>query len=80
MSLTSTPDASDEYCIALAMLHGCLFRDGGTDTFPLYYVKAEEESFVAHPIEAEHHRLTGYYGFHSRAAMARAYCKHYNLI
>lgn len=75
---------TDEECIAIATLHGCLFADTLEDK----EIFAEEKSryFVHdwvgefHPLEKEQIDKTGLPGWPTREALARDYCRFYGLL
>lgn len=74
----------DDECIAIAMLHGCEFHD----CEGRWYVDSHEFDGPEklHPVEAENYSkwkragAHGYWGWPSRAAVARDYCRYYNLL
>lgn len=67
---------TDDEAIATAMLHGCGFARGKGQTILWYVVSAHGD---VNPIEDLNYQITGGYGFKSREALARAYCKFHNL-
>lgn len=75
---------TDEECIAIATLHGCLFADiagvypnnyGGSSR---YFVHDWMGEF--HPMESAQEEKTGSPGWPTREALARDYCEFYELL
>ena len=69
-------EATDDECIAIAVLHGLEpYHCGGTN---LWYVS--DTPAPGDQIYRTNDKATGFRGFKSRELLARAYCKHHNLL
>lgn len=75
---------TDEECIALATLHGCLFADFNRDNEDAPEVKSRffvhGWSGEIHPLEQLQFEATKQYGWDTREELARDYCEYYGLL
>jgi hypothetical protein len=73
---------TDDEMIATALLHGLDFHHEyhADDTPGLWYWRYQGLNPGWAAIERENRMRTGYYGFKSREALARAYCEFHNLL